>query len=281
MPMVPMKGMLEDARRGGYALGAFEFWSFNSARAVIESAKARNLPAILQICPEETEFFGYKNVYLIAQIMEHNTLLPFALHLDHANTIDQIKRALDVGFTSVMIDASALPFAENVARTAQVVETARRYGASVEAELGHVGGNESTMRESESVLTDPAEAKEFAALTGVDCLAVSIGTVHGFYKAEPHLNIETLKKISSEVTIPLVLHGGSGTPENDLKEAIRGGIAKINICTDLLVAESGQISRAVSDPSFHYTIMGLQKPSYEAEKRVVEQKMDLFAFRDI
>ncbi len=279
MPMVSMKGMLEDARRGGYALGAFEFWSFNSARAVIESAKERSLPAILQICPEETEFFGYKNVFLLAQIMEQNTSLPFALHLDHAASVDQIRRALDAGFTSVMIDASSLPFEENAAKTAQVVELARRYGACVEAELGHVGGAEGGLGESGSVLTDPAEAREFAALTGVDCLAVSIGTVHGVYKAEPRLNIETLKEISSRVAIPLVLHGGSGTPEKALREAIRNGIAKINICTDLLVAESAPIAAAVADASFRYTIMGLQKPSYEAEKRVVGQKMDLFALR--
>lgn len=277
MAMVTMKKMLIDARHSGYALGAFEFWSVNSAKAIIESSKERNLPSILQIGPAETEFIGYKNVALIGKMMEYNTDLPFALHFDHATTYEQIQKALDAGFTSVMIDSSTLPYEENVEMTCKVVELACKYGATVESELGHVGGLEGEdSEEHEELQTVPEEASRFIRATGIDFLAVSIGTVHGLYQFSPKLNISRLKSIAELVDIPLVLHGGSNTPKADIQEAIRNGIAKINICTDILMAEGKQYIRTQEEPGFRYSIVGLHKPAFEAEKVVIGEKMDLF-----
>ncbi len=280
MPMVTMKEMLVDARRGGYALGAFEFWSVDSAKAVIECARERNMPAILQAGPAESEFVGYRNMALIGKMMEENTGLPFALHLDHATTYEQCQASLDAGYTSVMIDVSHLPFEENVEMTVKVAELARKYGASIESELGHVGGLEGEDSEEHAELqTVPEEAVKFVELTGIDCLAVSIGTIHGLYQFEPKLNIERLKKIAALVDIPLVLHGGSGTPEKDVQEAVRNGIAKINICTETLMAMGRQYIATQREEGFRYSITGLYRPAFLAMKNVVAHKMDVFRLK--
>lgn len=282
MSIVTMKKMLVDARREHYALGAFEFWSSDSAKAIVDAGNEMKLPVILQSAPVILEFMGYKNVEALANALASSSDVPVTLHLDHANTLEEIKKALDNGFTSVMMDASSKPFEENAELTARTVELAKKYGATVEAELGHVGGlefNVSSIAEEEALQTDPQEAKKYVELTGIDFLAVAVGTVHGIYKFEPKLNINRLKKIEELVDIPLVLHGGSGTPVGAVQEAISHGIAKINICTDVLVAMGESYINLQKAPDFKMGVMEMIIPPFNAMKAVIKMKMEQFDIR--
>jgi fructose-bisphosphate aldolase class II len=278
MPMVTIKEMLETARAEKYAIGAFEFWSLDSAQAVVESAEELDIPAILQAGLYECNFAGGINKLAeVARIAAKDSPVPIALHLDHAEDYDLVKSALDAGFTSVMIDASALSFNDNVNLTKKVVEAARSYGASVEAELGKLIGNEGhiSVSEEEAAQTDPDDAKKFVENTGIDALAVAIGTVHGFYNFTPKINIARLKRIAANVSIPLVLHGGSGTPDEAVTEAVKNGIAKVNICTEFVAAFGKQYINTQNQPGFSYNIPGLFGPSKQAGKDLVKSKMKL------
>ena len=262
--LVTMKEMLIEARKRGYAVGAFEFWSYDSAKAIVETADRLGMPVILQVGHFERDYMdGYVNARRIADMMaELYPNVSIALHLDHAETYEEVKKALDANFTSVMIDASAKPFEENIALTRSVVEMAAKYGASTEAELGTLSGNEGLI-EGMDLQTNPEQAREFVKRTGVDCLAVAIGTAHGFYTETPKINIERLKEIAKIVDIPLVLHGGSGTPE-------------VNICTELIAAFGKRMSAAQTEDGFKYNVWALFREGMMAGEALVEKKMRLF-----
>lgn len=274
-----MKEMLIEARSKKYAIGAFEFWSLDSAQAVVEAAQEQNMPVILQAGPLEADFAGIKNISKIARMAAEEASIPVALHADHFETYEDICRALDAGFTSVMIDASALPYKENVELTKRVVAAARQGNVTVEAELGKLAGSEAHLDISgeEALQTDPEDAKRFVEETGIDALAVAIGTVHGFYKFTPKINIERLKKIANKVGIPLVLHGGSGTPEEKVIEAIHNGIAKVNICTEFVYAYGKAYTETQGIPGFKYNIPALFGPAKEAGKKLAASKIKLFS----
>lgn len=279
MALVPMKEMLINARRDGYAIGAFEFWSIDSAQAIVEAAQEENVPVILQAGGNECDFAcGVKTIYQIAKTVADNVDIPVALHLDHAEDYDFIMSAIDAGFTSVMFDGSKLSFEENIALTQKVVAVAKPLNITVEAELGRLVGVESniSVSDSEAAQTDPDEAAIFVRETGIDALAVAIGTVHGFYTSEPRINIPRLKEIAQKVEIPLVLHGGSGTPEIKLREAIQNGIAKINICTEFVAAFGRTYIETQSMEGFKYNIPGLFGPSKQAGKNLVQSRIRLF-----
>jgi len=279
MPLLTMKEILDKARSEKYAVGAFEFWSLDSAQAVIEAAEEIGCPAILQAGFMECEFAGgIKNLYKIAKMTAEDSSVPVALHLDHAEDYDFIMEALDTGFTAVMIDASAMSFKDNVDITKKVVDAARPYGATVEAELGKLAGSEGNIdvADEDAAQTDPDEACRFVELTGIDALAVAIGTAHGFYTFTPKLNIERLKKIAEKVSIPLVLHGGSGTPDDMVAEAVQNGIAKVNVCTEFVAAFGKQYIETQNQAGFKYSIPGLFGPSKNAGKAVIKSKMKLF-----
>lgn len=278
--LVTMKEMLVEARAKQYAVGAFEFWSYDSARAVLKVAKDLGLPAILQVGHFERDYMdGYENAKIFAEMAAREFDVPVALHLDHAETFEEVMKALKAGFTSVMIDGSMLPFEENVALTKRVVEAAREYGASVEAELGKLAGNEGTksLEEEEAEQTSPEEAARFVELTGVDALAVAIGTAHGLYTRPPRINIDRLKEIAAKVNIPLVLHGGSGTPADKVEEAVQNGIAKVNICTEFIVAFGKEYIRAQEAPGFSYNVEKLFKAGRTASENLVREKMELLS----
>lgn len=278
--LVTMKEMLEIARKEKYAVGAFEFWSYDSARAVLKVAKELNVPAILQVGHFERDYMdGYENARIFAEMAAKEFDVPVALHLDHAETFEEVMKALKAGFTSVMIDGSMLPFEENVALTKRVVEAAREYGASVEAELGKLAGNEGlkSLEEEEAEQTSPDEAERFVELTGVDALAVAIGTAHGLYSRPPKININRLKEIAAKVEIPLVLHGGSGTPADKVEEAVANGIAKVNICTEFIVAFGKEYTRAQQSEGFSYNVEKLFKAGRSAAEELVKEKMSLLA----
>ena len=277
MALVTMKELLVAAGREKYAVGAFEFWSVDSAFAVVDTAAEMNTDIILQVGDLERDYMGgYKNARKIAEMAAERTKLGVALHVDHAPTYDEVLRGLDAGFTSVMIDGSALPLTENIRLTRRVVEAGRRYGASVEAELGKLAGNEGHVSNAEEQHTNAAEAEQFVSETEIDALAVAIGTAHGFYKTTPKINIERLREIASRVSIPLVLHGGSGTPEDKVAESIRHGVAKINICTEFIAAFGKGYVDAQASPNFKCNAPGLFGQGQTRAMELVKTKLRLF-----
>jgi len=238
--LTTMKEVLTRAREGRYCVGAFDVIEDVMTRAVLETADRLRAPVILMLLEVDLESdsgngWAYQAGLVKAVADFHR--IPIVMHLDHAHDLGSIKKALQRGFTSVMIDASRLPLDENVALTKAAVEMAKPYGASVEAELGHVGGTDLDDNEcAESVLTEPDQVERFVEQTGIDALAVSIGTAHGVYRSEPVLNIQRLKQLDRASQVPLVLHGGSGTPDDQIRDAVRNGICKMNIYTDQRVA---------------------------------------------
>ena len=279
MSLVTMREILKDARMGRYAIGAFEFWSYDSARAVVSQAKELGVPVILQVGPFEKDYMdGYENARIIAEMAAEKYHTPVALHLDHATNLTECAEALEAGFTSIMMDASTHDYKTNVRLTNDARKLAEMYGASLEAEIGMLGGNEGNIRNEEDEQTRPDDARRFVEDTGVDCLAVAIGTAHGFYTKPPVINIERLKEIAAVVDIPLVLHGGSGTPEDKVAEAVENGIAKVNICTEF-IAGYGKGFNGQNAEGFKYNVNSLFRAGSDAGAAVARHKMELFLSR--
>lgn len=228
-----LPSVLVKARRGGYAVGAFNVYNLETVDAVLAGARELGSPVIIAFGERYLKNFPIRAVASIVKTMAQDSPVPVVLHLDHANKIESIEQAIGAGFTSVMIDGSKNPLEENIAVTNKAVALARPKGVSVEAELGRITR---TGVAAEDLFTDPAEAVEFMKRTGVDALAVSVGTVHGLYKGEPTLDLERLARIAMDVHAPLVLHGGSGVPEDLIRKAIRLGVAKLNINTEMSIA---------------------------------------------
>lgn len=228
MPLVTLNEILPQARKRKQAVGAFNVANMETLFSVFKAAEQEKSPVIIQVYQR---LFNDERAELIAVMavkLAEKTDIPVVLHLDHGTSIEQIKKAIAIGYSSVMIDGSSLPFAGNIKLCAEAARIAHQSGVTIEAEIGHV-----PFGDGEVKLSDAGEAKEFVEKTGIDALAVSIGTAHGFYKKEPKLDIERAEKIGQSVSVPLVLHGGTGVPEEQLKRAIPCGIAKINIATDL------------------------------------------------
>ena len=238
--LVTLKELLGDARAKKYAVPAFDCTEDVMVRTILDTAEALRSPVILMTLESDLEANGgrgWKYVPGLIRAVADDYDIPIALHFDHANSLSLVQRALACGYSSVMIDGSALPFAENVQLTKAAVELAAPRGVSVEAELGQVGGLDLAETAcAETVLTEPDEVSRFVEQTGVDALAISIGTSHGMYRALPTLNIERLIELNAASPVPLVLHGGSGTPAEQLQAAIRHGICKINMYADLRAA---------------------------------------------
>ncbi len=236
MSLVRMDELLVAARYKKYAIPAFEIWDSTNIYSIATAAAKCNAPVIFQATVDEYTLMGGPEVtrHIVEKYVE-KTGITAALHLDHGASLEQVEECIAAGFTSVMLDASSLPFEENIKLSAMAAQIAHRHNVSIEAELGHVGGNDEggIQDNGKNHLTNPGEACTFVEETGIDCLAVAIGTVHGEYKGEPHIDLERLNQIANIIDQPLVLHGGSGTPRDVLQQAIQMGIAKINICTDI------------------------------------------------
>ncbi len=245
-----MNDILLKARREGYAVPAFDTYSDIYSKAVIKAAREVRSPVILMMIPSHAD--SDEVIWLTESIkgIARHYDLPIALHLDHAETFEECKAAIEAGFSSVMLDASSATFEDNIKKTKEVADMAHRYGVSIEAELGFVAGLDVLGNDTgETKLTDPQEVEEFVAKTNVDALAVSIGTAHGVYASLPNLDIEQLKRINAVSRVPLVLHGGSGTPTAQIQEAIRNGIAKINIFADMRQATGTAVDALVARAS--------------------------------
>lgn len=298
--LVTNKDLLLPARQKIYAVGAFNINNLESLLAVAEAAVEEKSPVIVAVTPSAIKYAGLAYLAKIVKTAAELAPVPMSLHLDHGENFEIVSKCVEAGFTSVMIDGSFLKFEENVALTKRVVDFAHQKGVTVEAELGRLAGvEESTVEEKEAVLTDPNAAKEFVEKTGVDALAVAIGTSHGAYKfkAEPKLDFERLELIREKVNVPLVLHGASsvpqwiiekavkygaeltgakGIPEEHIKKAISLGIAKINIDTDLRLAFTATIREFLANSPKEFDPRKILGPAKEAMKEVVKGKMRLF-----
>lgn len=249
LSLVGLTPILEDARRQRYAVGAFNFCNAETVQAIVEEGWAQRSPIILIISPLEIQLLGYKRTVDVTKAIIKDIDVPICLHLDHAGRIADIEDAIEAGFPSVMIDASGQDFEENIRLTKVVVEMAHRRGVSVEAELGAVGRADDVVVEGAriSTTTDPALAAEFVERTGVDALAVSIGNAHGIYPQSPELDFDRLQAIRDRVEVELVLHGGSGTPPDQLASAIEIGITKVNVASELGRAYLDAIKQGMDD----------------------------------
>lgn len=243
MKFVPMGELLERAVKGGYAVPSFECWNAEIIQTVLKTAARLDAPVIVMNAPTGFGLFDPCSFSAIAHALAEGYNLPVALHLDHGNSLEVVQACLRARFSSVMLDFSSKSFAENAAGVKQVVAWAHPLGVTVEGEIGSVGRVDNATPEGmkASTLTDPQEAAAFAHQTGVNCLAVSIGNAHGHYTKLPQFDFTLLERIAGCVKIPLVLHGGSGTPEADLKRAISLGMAKVNVATDLARAWWGTL----------------------------------------
>lgn len=237
MPLVTTKDMLIRAKRGGYAVGAFNAENMEMAQAIIFAAKELNAPVIIQTTPSTLRYASLDLFLGNIEALAKNTGVPVALHLDHGDSFDLCAQALRAGYTSVMIDGSRLPLDQNIALTRRVVEMCSPSGVPVEGEIGCVGGKEDDS-EGRTGYTVPAEAVRFASETGISSMAVGIGTAHGVYRAEPVLDMRLLRKLAESISSPLVLHGASGLMDSAIRECVREGICKVNFATELRIAYS-------------------------------------------
>lgn len=241
--LVTTQEMFKQAQEGGFAIPSANFLDYRMAKAFVQVAEAHGMPLILSFAQSHMKELDIIDAASIGIHLAQNSRVPIALHLDHGEDKHTIEKAVSLGFTSVMIDASKQPFTENIAITKEIVDIAHHNGVVVEAELGHVGSGDTleSATLSDSIYTEPAQAREFCRKTGVDSLAVSIGTAHGHYKGVPKINFEALAQIGDQVEIPLVLHGGSGSGDDNLHKCAISGIRKINIFTDFITAAHSAI----------------------------------------
>lgn len=228
--------LLLDAQKNGYAVGAFNVENMEMVQAVIAAAEELQSPVIMQTTPSTLKYADADYFYANVAVAAKKTSVPVVIHLDHGNSFELAMQAFRAGFTSIMIDGSHSVFEENIAITKSVVDVCHSAFVPVEAELGKVGGKEDDLDGGSGGYTDPAEAAEFVERTGVDFLAVAIGTAHGVYKGIPKLDLDRLSEIRKVVSKPLVLHGTSGVPDDTVKECIKRGICKVNYATDLRIA---------------------------------------------
>ena len=240
--------MLAAARRERYAVGGFNFCNAETAQVVFAECVRLRSPAMLIAAAAEVRLCGMEDTVNIVRLVAENVDVPVCLHLDHTDDVDTVCRAVDAGFSSVMIDGSHFPFEKNVERTQAVVNYAHNKGVSVEGELGAICENKDAQHEGVGPqrLTDPSAAREFVQRTGIDALAVSIGNAHGFYAKRPEFDFELLKTIRDQVDVPLVLHGGSGTPVDQLQQAISLGICKVNVASEIGKAFTDTYLQAMS-----------------------------------
>ncbi|GKV77956.1 ketose-bisphosphate aldolase [Pectobacterium brasiliense] len=276
--LISMTDILKPTREHRFAIGAFNVADSCFIRAVVEEAEATNTPAIISIHPSELEFVTDE---FFAYVRERTlrSPVPFVIHLDHGASIAHVLRAIQCGFTSVMIDGSLLPYEENVALTTEVVKLAHAVGVSVEGELGTIGDTGTTIEGgvSKVIYTDPEQAEDFVNRTGVDTLAVAIGTAHGIYPKDlkPELQMHILRDISQRVSIPLVLHGGSANPDAEIAEAVTLGVGKINISSDMKFAYF-QKAREILSRETWWDPNAIYPEPIKAAKEVIRYKMALF-----
>ena len=276
MPLVKVSEILKEADKGGYAVTAFDTFNFETINWVIEAAAELKTATIIMIYPEMTEYIRVDTFAQIVKTLAAKSEYPVGLMLDHGDSYELAMQCLKAGFTSIMVDFSSYEFEENVRRTREVVKAAHAMGVDVEAELGHVG-NADTLEDfaDDSGYTSPELAKQFVELTECDVLAIAFGSAHGNYVREPKLDMERLDAIKREVSVPLVLHGGTGIPDSQIKEAVKRGIRKLNVGTGydqtIFYAVQKNIKEDVGEPYIFCTLAD----AAQAAKAFLKEKISL------
>lgn len=276
--LVTGKQILDDAHKKGYAVGAFNINNMEILQAIIEAAEEEKSPVIIQTSEGAIKYAGIDYLSALVHLAANKATVPVALHLDHGTTYETIIQCISNGYTSVMIDGSHHPLQGNIETTNEIIKIAHAAGISVEAELGRLGGIEDNISvdEKDARFTDPNEAVEFVKATGVDYLAIAIGTAHGKYKGKPELDFARLEKIKKLLDMPIVLHGASGVGEEDIKKAVSLGINKINIDTDIRVAFTDGIKSVFESKPEEFDPRKICGPAKKEMIKVVKEKMKLF-----
>lgn len=275
---VTLKEVLKDADSLNMAIGAFNTHNLEMLPAIIKAAGKQKTPVIIQTSCGTANYVGHRNLVAVCKSMAEEYGVNVALHLDHAKDFDEIRKAIRAGYSSVMFDGSSLPFKENILGTKQVVNFAKDFGVSVEAELGTVGGTEDgiVVSQDEVFYTDPKDAVQFVAETGIDALAVAIGTNHGQYMSKTDISFERLEQIKTAVDIPLVIHGGTGVKDDDVKKVIDLGIRKFNVGTELLVGWNRKSKECYEAHKENISNRDNVVPCLETIEEIVERKISLF-----
>jgi fructose-bisphosphate aldolase, class II len=279
MGLVSMKEMLNKALKEGYAVGQFNINNLEWTQAILAAAQEEKSPVILGVSEGAARYMGGFSVVtaMVKALMgEMNITVPVAIHLDHGSSVEKCTAAIEAGFSSVMIDASHFPFEENVKITQEVVKYAHERGVSVEAELGTVGGQEDDVIADGVIYADPNECEKLVKLTGIDCLAPALGSVHGPYTGEPNLGFEEMEEICKTIKLPLVLHGGTGIPSDQIKKSISLGTAKINVNTESQMMFTKAIREILNTDSAVYDPRKFIGPGREAIKETVIGKIREF-----
>lgn len=284
MSLVTISGMLRSAREHRYAVPAFDVSNYKMAMAVVEAAQEMCAPVILMGLSGDVTETQFDHLSVDLRGIAMNASVPVCTHLDHATDFGLIQKAIHQGYSSVMVDGSMLPLEKNIELTRRVTAYAHAYGVTVEAELGHVGDGIVGRSEAiahgnageESTLTRADEMRRFIAETDVDCLAVAVGTSHGVYKCTPHLEFELLEELNRLSSVPLVMHGGSGTPDDQMKKAVENGICKVNIFSDILDAYYSAMKAFLnSQTNLALWTHAAEHDAIEALKRKVKEKIQL------
>lgn len=278
MPLVSMNEFLPRAKKEGFAVGQFNVNNLEYFQAIIEAAKEERSPLIFGASEGAIRYIGLNNVVALAKVAAEESGLPVALHLDHGSSFEMVMKCIRAGFSSVMFDGSHYPFEENVRLTKKVVEAAHAVGVSVEGELGTIGGVEDDLvvDDEDANIVKPEEAIRFWEETRVDALAIAVGTAHGLYKGEPKIRFDVIDEVARNIEAPIVLHGGSGVPDESIKKAISLGVAKINVNTENQVAQTKVVRELLNNNPNMIDPRKYLGPAREAIKEVVKGKMRLF-----
>lgn len=276
--MVTLREVLQPAEVGNYAVGAFNANNMEIVQAIIESAVEERSPVILQASQGAIRYAGLEYIVSIVRTAVAEADLPIVLHLDHGTDFNQVMLCIRHGFSSVMFDGSRLPLRENIEVTKRVMEVARAVGVSVEGELGKIGGTEDdvSVEEKDALYTDPKEAQLYVQETGIDALAVAIGTAHGPYKGKPELDFPRLKRIKELTNVPIVMHGASGVADEDIRKGIETGVQKINIDTEIRQAFTRGLTTFLKENPASIDPRQMLGPAKEEMKKIIKGKMRLF-----
>lgn len=274
--LVTAKEMLQKAREGKYAIGAFNVENMEMVIAVLAAAEAKNSPVIMQTTPGTIKYAGVDYYYANVAAAAKRSSVPVVMHLDHGDSFQRAMAAYRAGYTSIMIDGSKLPFGDNIDLTKRVVDACHPGDVYVEGELGKVGGKEDDLEgDDDNPYTDPEEAKIFVEKTGVDYLAIGVGTAHGVYKGIPKVNTDLIATIHDMVEVPLVLHGTSGVPDEQVITAVKNGICKVNYATDLRIAFTRGAKEFMAEHPEAFDPKKYSKQGMAEVQKYVEQKIEV------
>lgn len=274
MSIVSAIDLIKKAKKNNMVLASFNTNNVEITNSIINGASKLNLPCIVQISPASAELSSYETIYQIFSSLAKSVSVPLFMHLDHGKSFEHVKKAVFAGFNSIMIDGSILKYEKNIKLTKEVTDYCHTLGIAVEAELGTISGKEDNLSSKTSLCTDPDIVNDFYLRTGCDSIAVSIGNVHGLNK-EPKINLDLLKEIHSKTEAPLVIHGGSGIPDEILKQFKNYGVVKVNFSSELKRAFISSIGRRYMENHNEYDIVSVTKDELEQIEKVVEHKLKM------